>query len=156
MLRNLTVIAVLLAAMLPTGSSAAVAPYSAVNLHNGFIEVRSHVVVKNYGEDVSASALVHVNLRRTDGTLQDYGQVGSTAPIYFNTCCIVAGTLYIVEATVQGHKIDFRVRPKLCNVRGIPFGFEIVTVTGNAERDRNNNWVVNIQPHVLEAPCPTN
>jgi len=41
-------------------------------------------------------------------------------------------------------------------VRGIPFGFEIVTVTGNAERDRNNNWVVNIQPHVLEAPCPTN
>lgn len=156
MFRNLTVIVALLAAMSPTGSSAAVAPYSAVNLHNGFIEVRSHVVVKDQGEDVSATALVHVALRRTDGTLQDYGDVGSVAPIYFNRCCIVAGSLYIVEADVQGKRIDFQVRPKLCNVRGIPFGFEIVTVTGNAERGRTNRWIVNIEPHVLEPPCPAN
>jgi len=155
MVRPLSIIVVLLAAILPTGSSAAVSSYAAVNLHNGFIEVRSYVTVDNKGTDVTATTPLLATLRRSDGTFQESANVFAGTPIYLNDCCIVAGSLYEVQVKGVGHSVTFKVRPKLCNVRGIPFGYEIVTISGRAERDSNNNYKLDLEPRVLEAPCPT-
>lgn len=147
MLRSLTLAAAVLAAMIPGNVSA-----QDVNLHNGYIVVRNETVITNYRKVVTDAATVAL---RFDGTTRESAVVNSSGgTVYLNNCCILAGTLYEVKINVMGKSIHAMVRPQLCNVRGIPHGFALVTFTGTAERDSNNNWVVHVEPHVPSVPCP--
>ncbi len=98
----------------------------------------------------------HVRLELGRSSIESAKVRSGGGIIYFNRCCILAGTLYKVEIYVTGKWVTAMVRPQLCNLKGIPFGFAVVTFTGTANRDRNNNWMVNVEPHVPPANCPTN
>jgi hypothetical protein len=124
-----------------------------VNLHNGYIELHSSILVTEYGRTENTSISVNL-LRGYDTCCQDHASVQTNFPNVLNHCCIVAGTLYTVRTNILGKTNDFRVRPALCNVRGIPFGYARITFTGHISRDRNNNWVGEVTPHVTDAPCP--
>lgn len=145
MLRNVTLAIVVLAAMMPGIVSA-----QDVNLHNGYIVVRNETVIKGYDGVITDAARVWLS-----GSVNESAEVNSGGgTIYLNKCCILAGSLYKVELYVMNQYIVATVRPQLCNVRGIPFGFALVTFTGTAARDRNNNWVVSVDPHVPSVQCP--
>src|SRR6185437_25397 len=85
---------------------------------------------------------------------QDEASVHTNVPNVFNHCCVVAGTLYSVTAAILGKSYEFKVRPALCNVRGIPFGYARIVFTGHLYRDNNNFWVGEVTPHVTDGPCP--
>ena len=155
MLRTLTLAISLFAALIPLGASAAPTIPRGINLHNGYIEVRNDVVVTNYGhvEPVGAH-IVMKNAAFMQHNAQEFRIVDTGTTGYLNVCCVLAGSLYHVQMTLLGMPVVAMVRPQLCSVRGIPFGFAIVAFTGVAHRDRNNNWVINITPHVPHTPCP--
>jgi hypothetical protein len=124
-----------------------------VNLHNGYIELHSSVLVTIAGRTDNEPITVLL-LRNSDTCCQDRADVYTNSPNVFNHCCIVAGTLYAVRALILGKTYSFPVRPLLCNVRGIPFGYQRITFTGHLYRANNNNWVGEVTPHVADVPCP--
>src|SRR5665213_3615806 len=65
----------------------------------------------------------------------------------------VAGTGYSLTFYQGGYQTGVDVRPRLCNVRGIPFGYAVVEVVGSYVWHRNG---ISGTPsvHVVDAPCP--
>lgn len=48
------------------------------------------------------------------------------------------------------------VHPRLCNVRGIPFGFAEVTYAGNITwNDKKRVWTSAVTARVDDSACPT-
>jgi len=103
---------------------------SALNLHNGFIQVTNDTSFEARG------LIQHVFLAAPVG-----GGYTITIPPhstrYFNNCCIAAGSEYditpdwiddqvVTGATIKpgrGSMHPARVLARLCNVNGIPFGY---------------------------------
>ncbi len=123
MLRRLAIFVV--SAMLPTFAVAGVP--SDVNLHNGYVIVVNHVHYA--GEKTLPFDITYVGL----STLNRKLAAGSYAT--FNQCCVVAGQTYHVYArTEQNHmgvNPNIPVHARLCNIRGIPFGYAEVELVGN-------------------------
>lgn len=142
MLRKL---AIALLALLATAS--AVAPASAeVNLHNGFIQIVDDIT---YSVDLAGlkdpslyqgpppriDFLVRV---RHEGLKVTYTTTLHGKSAFVNECCILAGSYYSIEGfnygrdgNVAGAYFSGDVTPRLCNVRGIPFGYAKLVVTGH-------------------------
>ncbi len=155
MLRTLTLALGLMAASIPLAAYAAPTIPQGINLHNGYIEVRNEVVVTNYRQIIRVGAdIIMRNAAFANYNAQEMSTIDTGTTGYLNKCCVLAGSLYHIRMRLLGHPIDLSVRPKLCNVRGIPFGFAIVTFTGTAHRDHNNNWVESVTPHVNDGVCP--
>ncbi|NNM98709.1 MAG: hypothetical protein HKL91_02785 [Candidatus Eremiobacteraeota bacterium] len=112
-MKLLRVLAMLVVAVF---ASSALADAS-INLHNGYISLQN-----------SGSLPVHVVI-----TPQGFGAItmfdGVIPPhsvYHANNCCYLAGTLYNVHAyygDYVDHYLDRSIRPRLCNTRGIPFGY---------------------------------
>lgn len=123
----------ILAVLAPLSASAESFPVPAgVNLHNGYIEVINHV---EYRDGFSWPGTVRLNERTQ-------GEVMSAHRFNINGCCVVAGTRYVVElnyATSAGHGEPVGVTPRLCNIRGIPFGYAVVVYWGVIKKTREGS-----------------
>jgi len=121
----------LLAVLVPLVASARTVP-PGVNLHNGYILVINHV---QYEDGFSHLGLVRVNEK-------DEAHVGSAGSVVVNRCCILAGSEYMVElnyVTSAGIRVPVRVTPRLCNIRGIPFGYAVVVYSGIIKKTREGS-----------------
>ncbi len=112
-MKLLRVLAILVVAVF---ASSALADAS-INLHNGYIRLQNN-----------GSLPVHVVIT-TQGfaaiTMFD-GVVPPHSVNHANNCCYLAGTLYDVHAyfgDYVDHYFERSIRPRLCNTRGIPFGY---------------------------------
>ena len=115
MLRTIARSIAILAVLVPLVASARTVP-PGVNLHNGYILVINHV---QYENGFTSAGLVRVNEK-------DEAHVGSAGSVVVNRCCILAGSHYVVElnyAISAGAREPVSVTPRLCNIRGIPFGY---------------------------------
>lgn len=157
MIRNFTLLLGLLAALSPIAGATQTIP-AHINLHNGYIQINNHIKVftKN-GSQTEEQMWVVLNgfVSQFESAHIATGTSGS-----INKCCILAGTYY--KAYVRGggiHK-EFGVRPRLCNVRGIPFGFAVIDIYGKIQEvDHNgripNDWVPSgIHVTVNDTTCP--
>ena len=137
-------IALLLSVLImPLAATAGVPPE--VNLHNGYIIVVNHI---HYVGEQSPRFAVKLNV---DGGVLEKG--GS---VILNKCCIVAGLSYLVKSIVEPaygsiYK-DVYVHPRLCNIRGIPFGFAVVELTGESD---NHKILRNIALSRVDVDCPS-
>lgn len=116
-----------LVALLPLAASAALPVPAGVNLHNGYIEIINHV---QYHDGFSVAGVVKIN-EKTEG------DVSSGGTFLANWCCILAGSSYIVELDFDraaGARIPIRITPRLCNIRGIPFGYAVIEYTGRVKK----------------------
>jgi hypothetical protein len=160
MLRTLVLAASVLAAAVPLAGSAQTVP-SGLNLHNGYIQVNNHVVVvmppmrqREHIENLPSPSVLLFSpfTRQEDLKLDRWG------PIYLNRCCIAAGTRYSVAYAAElvvGAPPSLVVHPRLCNVRGIPFGFAEVTFAGEITwNDQKRHWVSAVTERVDNSPCP--
>lgn len=105
-------------AVLVVAAFAASAPCDAsINLHNGYISLQNngtlpvHVIVTTQGFGA---------ITMFDGVIPPH------SVYHANNCCYVAGTLYNVHAYYADyvhHYFERSIRPRLCNTRGIPFGY---------------------------------
>lgn len=120
-----------------------------VNIHNGFIEVRDEIVLKGG----AVSGATPVRLTYNYATLQT-AAITRGGTIFLNVCCIAARSLYKVHL---GGRLDVEatVRPQLCNVRGIPFGYALVIFTGEITYvAKTHDFAVYAEPHVPAVSCP--
>ena len=127
MLRTLSRALALLLVLAPLCAAAQLDVPPNVNLHNGYVEVINHVTYRD-GYSSPGYAKLHGPIG-----LQSQGDVFSGSTIALNHCCIAAGTRYIVELVYSGagrreFSDDFTAR--LCNIRGIPFGYAAIEYTG--------------------------
>ena len=142
---------------LPFGTAA---PVSAeINLHNGYIIVINHVKVLEKDGDPWKGPLrlqVVLNHVMSLANFQEIGHVGQGETITMNDCCIAAGSPYsfkiVGEDRVKAPILYFH--PRLCNIRGIPFGFATIVITGTLQRIPNNWEVTNFHAQDVDAPCP--
>lgn len=119
-----------------------------VNIHNGFIELRNQI--QQIG---TSGATWRVTLKYHGHVMQD-AKVNAGDTIYLNVCCIAAGSLYDVEINLRG-SAKATIRPQLCNVRGIPFGYGVVVFTGHIAYDpKTHGYPSYYEPHVPTVPCP--
>jgi len=121
-----------LAVLVPLAAAAQLPVPAGVNLHNGYIEVINRVA---YHDGFSYPGAVKLN-----GRLE--GHVGSGGTMTLNQCCIVAGTHYVVElnyADTAGQRSPIGVTPRLCSIRGIPFGYAVVEFTGTIKKTREGS-----------------
>jgi len=131
MFRSIARSIALLAVLVPLVASARTVP-PGVNLHNGYILVINHV---QYQDDFTRPGLVRVNEK-------EEAQVGSGASVVVNRCCILAGSRYIVEldyVTSAETRVPVPVTPRLCNIRGIPFGYAVVVYSGIIKKTREGS-----------------
>ncbi len=137
---------------------AAAAPVSAeINLHNGYIVVTNHVkVLERDGSPVKYQYVLTVVLRHSLGT-QEIGKVAQGSHTVMNNCCVVAGSPYSFEVIDTSAYINHGdLRPRLCNIRGIPFGFAAVDITGTIQRDNANHWVyTDMRAKEVDTGCPS-
>ena len=69
-------------------------------------------------------------------------------------CCILAGSLYEVEIDTRA-SAKAAIRPQLCNVRGIPFGYGVVVFTGHISYDpKMHGFPAYYEPHVPTVSRP--
>ena len=115
--------------LLPLSAAAQLPVPPHVNLHNGYIEVINHI---RYHHGFSISGLVRLNE-------SPEGEVASGGTFLINRCCILAGTEYWVELNYvksTSFRLPIKVTPRLCNIRGIPFGYAVVEFTGDIVEKR--------------------
>lgn len=152
MLRTLVLAASVLAAAVPLAGSAQTVP-SGINLHNGYIEVHNQIAM-HPATDAAPLPPVRIEFHNAL-TRQQSETVGLMGTAYINRCCVVAGTLYEVVLVAAYHSTTATVRPRLCNIRGIPFGFAVVTFTGKIVWNaKGKYWEPAITPHVDDGVCP--
>ncbi len=123
-------LSVAVAIMLAVSSMLAPAPASAVVLHNGLIAV--HNLLRGP---------LQVNIVTETGHVWEEGTVNPGATFYSERCCYVAGIWYRVRLFSRGAwdpvqkkfveliETEYKVKPVLCNFKGIPYGFAEFTVT---------------------------
>jgi len=142
-----------LVVLVPLAAAAQLPIPAGVNLHNGYIEVINHVV---YQDGFSYPGDVRLNETPE-------GKVGSGGTLLVNRCCILAGSHYVVElnyVTTAGQRSPFGVTPRLCNIRGIPFGYAVVEYTGTLKKAREGSGsptrfeMFNFRGHRLDETCP--
>ncbi|HEY8322632.1 MAG TPA: hypothetical protein VIG46_12650 [Candidatus Baltobacteraceae bacterium] len=149
MLRRLCLSVALVAFAAPLAANAQSVIPDHVNIHNGFIEVRNEVVLKN-GATSGGTPLL---LTYGGGTIER-SQTTPGGTTFLNVCCIAAGSLYKVHYGGRAN-VEATVRPQLCNVRGIPFGYAVVVFTGSITYDsKTHGFDVQIEPHVPPVSCP--
>lgn len=151
--RTLVLAAVMLAAVLPLAGSAHTIP-AGINPHNGYIMVNNWIKVKDAPPGKMPDAPL-VRVKFHDSLVgRVYVDYGHTA--YMNNCCFAAGTYYTVELLVEGATVSENVKPLLCNVRGIPFGYGAINLDGDIIwYAKERRWIVDAKPHRADAPCPT-
>jgi len=131
MLRTIARSIAILAVLVPLVASARTVP-PGVNLHNGYILVINHV---QYENGFTSAGLVRVNEK-------DEAHVGSAGSVVVNRCCILARSHYVVElnyAISAGAREPVSVTPRLCNIRGIPFGYAVVVYSGIIKKTREGS-----------------
>lgn len=149
MLRRLCLMVALVVLAAPLAATAQTVIPDHVNIHNGFIEVRYEVVMKN-GATADGTPL---RLTYGNATLED-AHVSPGGTTFLNVCCIAAGSLYKVHLLGRAN-VEATVRPQLCTVRGIPFGYALVTFTGDITYvSKTHAFIVNLEPHVPPVSCP--
>ena len=146
MFRRLVFAVAAVAALSPLATSAQTIIPPHVNIHNGFIEVRNQIRQIN-----TAGGAFTVYLRHNGRTIQE-AKVNAGDTIFLNVCCILAGSLYDVEIDLRG-SAKATIRPQLCNVRGIPFGYGVVVFTGHITYE-NFRFTSSYEPHVPTVSCP--
>lgn len=148
MFRSIARALAVLVVLVPLSASAQLIVPAGVNLHNGYIEVINHMT---YLDGFTAHGIVNVNRRMA-------GYVGPGGTHVVNWCCIVAGSNYQVEldyAPVAGQRLPFNVTPRLCNIRGIPFGYALIEYTGTVVKRRGSFEIDNFKARRLDEGCPT-
>jgi hypothetical protein len=154
MLRKLSFTFGVLAVLGSSTASAQTVIPAHINLHNGYIVVINDINPKQEHtagvlEPWNPSAPL-VKLSWNGFSQSTYAPYGQRA--YLNQCCIAAGTEYRLTLYQESETGVF-VRPRLCNVRGIPFGYAVVEVVGPYIWHRNG-ISGNTSLRVLDAPCP--
>jgi hypothetical protein len=152
MFRTLVLAVVAFGAAVPLPGSAQTIP-GGINLHNGYIEVNNRIIM-HAAKDAPPLPRARIDFRNSLTRQQSEPStlMGTT---YINACCVVAGSLYQVVLFAAYHITIATVRPRLCNVRGIPFGFAVVTFTGNIVWNaKEHSWEPTITPHVNDGVCP--
>ena len=127
LLRSLSRALALLLVLAPLCAAAQLDVLPNVNLHNGYVEVINHVTYRD-GYSLPGYAKLHGPFGQ-----QSQGNVLSGATIALNHCCIAAGTKYSVEldySTASLREFSEPFTARLCNIRGIPFGYAVVEFTG--------------------------
>jgi hypothetical protein len=154
-LRKLTITFAILATLATSTASAQMVIPSHINLHNGYVVVINTISPKReYTAGVfepwyPPAPLVQLSWSGyKQSTNAPYGERA-----YLNSCCIAAGTEYGLTFHQGGYQTGVDVRPRLCNVRGIPFGYAVVEVVGPYVWHHNG---ISGTPsvHVVDAPCP--
>ncbi len=136
MLLNLTFALIAIAGLSPLMASGQTVIPSHINIHNGFIEVRDQIALKGSIQYAGADVV----LRWEGGFEHEKVYLHHGGVIFFNKCCIPAGTRYTVTLNLpRGGESTVALRPQLCNVRGIPFGYALVVFTGEMGYDPNYN-----------------
>lgn len=113
--------------LLPLSVAAQLAVPSGVNLHNGYIVVVNHV---QYQDGFKYAGTVKLNDKAV-------GEVRSHDTFVVNHCCILAGSRYMLELDYMswaGSRSPIALVPRLCNIRGIPFGYAAVEFTGDLRK----------------------
>lgn len=141
------------AVAIPITASAGTIP-SGINAHNGYIEVTNHIKIKDAPSGkMPDPPIVRVMFHNSivDDLSLPYGHTA-----YLNKCCFAAGTHYTVDVLTEARFDRTSLEPKLCNVRGIPFGFAVINLDGTVFwYDKDRRWVVDVRPHVTYVSCPT-
>ena len=145
--------AILIAALSVAASAQSTIP-EGVNLHNGFVEVRNEIVIYRDGRRDVALGRIHMNHANRLG----YSEVreahtGQTA--VFNKCCVLAGSPYTLEMDIVQSHIERLIYPRLCNVRGIPFGYAVVVFRGEISIRDHYSHATGLHAYALDVPCPT-
>lgn len=141
-----------LAVLVPLVASARTVP-PGVNLHNGYLVIINDV---KYEDGFFASGLVRVDEK-------DEAHVTSASSVVVNRCCIVAGWRYVVELNYVdrvGIREPVFVTPRLCNIRGIPFGYAVVVYSGIIKKSRAGSGggpyeSVDLKGRQAHEDCPT-
>ncbi len=144
------------ALMLPLAVSAAVP--GDVNLHNGYIIVVNHV---HYTGAKTVDFLVHFH----SGINSNQRTLAKDGYVTFNQCCIVAGQKYLIAISTHenfaGVNPNVEVHARLCNIRGIPFGYSEVELTGDVRYVQSDQHpalgafeVKNIAVRQADTGCP--
>ena len=137
-MKLLRVLAMLVVAVF---ASSALADAS-VNLHNGYISILNnnstplHVTIHTAGAG---------GIKMFDGVIAPY------ATYHVNNCCYAAGSHYYVDAYERGRALPYQlmVDPRLCNTRGIPYGYASLFF-GNVKF--GDGYVLNF--HRVDHRCP--
>jgi hypothetical protein len=161
MLHKLLLTFGILALLGPSTASAQQVVPPHINLHNGYIVVINNIHTSRLysngrtepwsAPEAYASLKWAVHSRRV---VVPYG--GGHA--YLNDCCIAAGTRYTFRFYQGSVEHDLTVQPKLCNIRGIPFGYAVVELSGSYQWLQNSTIPLTHGEPVLRdlhAPCPT-
>ena len=112
MLRNavLTLVAAFALMALPAAAE--------INYHNGLIAIDNegsvpiHLKIEHFTKGIGAGARV-----------QSMVEIGAHQRFIANGCCYAAGSEYQITATHSGNWSYDYVTPRLCNERGIPYGY---------------------------------
>ena len=147
MFRRLCLSLALVVTAAPLAANAQTVIPDHVNIHNGFIEVRDEVVLKNG----AGTGWIPLNLTLGSIVIERAQTLPGHTTI-FNVCCIAAGSLYKVHFLGRVSS-EATVRPQLCNVRGIPFGYAVVVFTGSITY-HPSGFSYDIEPHVPPVSCP--
>jgi len=132
MLRRLVLL--LLAFTLPPVTMGA-AP-DTVNLHNGYVTVVNNVRFTDVKGNEPFALRVHLNRDTGIGLATHWADdVWPGQQAIINNCCILAGTRYVLGCNAKDKPINAcatlnDVWPRLCNERGIPFGYAAFEITG--------------------------
>ena len=110
------------------------------------------------GEPVAYHYPLTLVLRHAFG-ITEISKVAQGHTIQMNNCCVVAGSAYSLAVTDPGRDVAYinygDLRPRLCNIHGIPFGFAVFDITGTIQRGTNNDWIyTNMHAHVVDSACP--
>ena len=155
MLRKFLLTFGILATLASSTASAQMVIPGHINLHNGYVVVINSISPKR---EYTAGVMEpwspnppHVRL-----SWNGFGQSADVpygGQAFLNQCCIAAGTGYSLTFYQGGYQTGVDVHPRLCNVRGIPFGYAVVEVVGSYVWHRNG---ISGTPsvHVVDAPCP--
>lgn len=153
MFRRIAFVLEVIALSLPIAAAAQMPVPHGVNLHNGYIEVINNV---QYHDGFRVAGVVNLN----DKTV---GEVSSPGTLVVNHCCILAGSHYIVELNYMswaGARLPIAVVPRMCTIRGIPFGYAVVEFTGDIRKTRVGSGspthfeIFNFRKRRIDTGCP--
>jgi hypothetical protein len=131
---------------------------SNINLHNGYVTVVNNVRFTD--TKGNATFPVRVHLSRHNGIGFDMHWADELWPgqqTIINNCCIVAGARYQLSCYTT-KRIDacatLDERPRLCNVRGIPFGYAAFEITGEIWYEGVDWKSSGLDLHRIDTGCP--
>lgn len=156
MLRKLLLAFGALATLASATASAQMVIPAHIDLHRGYIVVINDISPKRNHRGIiepwsPAAALVKscwsgIACQETRAPFGGRGYINQE-------CCVAAGTKYQLTLTAGELYKSVYVLPRLCNVRGIPFGYAVVEFTGPYTW-LDNGIAGEISVRVLDAPCP--